>query len=494
MREIASQEITNAVARLFIEANCRIREDVFDAWVKAFDDEEPESLAREAIGAMIMNAKIAWEDGMPICQDTGQPVVLVEQGDEVKVTGASLADAVNEGVEQGGREGYLRRSVVADPLDRENAGSFGPAVIHHRIVPGETFRITLYPAGCGCEQMNAVAMFPPSDEEGTIRGYVLQRVREAGSRPCPPNIIGVGIGGDLEQSAYLARIALLRPINRRNKHERYAAIEKGLWEEINRLGTGPQGLGGKTTVLAVNVEASGCHRANLPVAVAFNCHIGRWKTWEYGEKGTEEKDRRFFKRLAKEAERIDLFRGYRKVSLPLSEETVAGLSAGDRVLLDGVVYTARDAAHRRLVRLIEGNKDLPFDMRGQVIYYVGPTPPRPGCVIGSAGPTTSFRMDPYTPLLLANGIRGMIGKGFRGPEVVEAIKRHRAVYFVTFAGAGALLSRHIAGSAMVAFEDLGTEAIRRLELRDFPVIVACDAQGRDIYAQDPPDRSQGSNI
>ncbi|MGA1791760.1 MAG: fumarate hydratase, partial [bacterium] len=229
MIQVPSGKITDIVANLFIGANCRIQEEVFDAWMKAFKEEEENSQAREVIKTMIKNAWMAWEGEMPICQDTGQAVVFVEQGQEVEITGTPLVDAINEGIEKGGREGYLRKSVTLDPLDRENAGNYGPAIIHHRMVPGRTLKITLYPAGCGCEQMNCAAMFPPGDEEKTIMDFVLQKVRNAASKPCPPNIIGLGIGGDLEESAYLARMAVMRPINQRNK--KYEALEKKLLSE-----------------------------------------------------------------------------------------------------------------------------------------------------------------------------------------------------------------------------------------------------------------------
>ena len=494
MLEISSKEITKIVANLFIEANCHLQEEVFRAWMKALKEED-DPQAKEIISVMIKNAYLAWEEGMPLCQDTGQAVVFVCQGEEVRITGKPIDEAINEGIEKGGREGYLRKSVTRDPLWREHEGSFGPAVIHRKIIPGETLRIDLLPVGCGCEQMGGVEMFPPGDEEKTIREFVLDRVKKAGSKPCPPNIIGLGIGGDLEQSAYLARMALLRPINtcprlrsgKRNKE--LGHLERTLLEEINELNIGPQGLGGKTTVLAVNIEASSCHRANLPVAIAFNCHLGRGKSFVWGEdreKLVLDSDRgegNFKKELKETAEKVATFKDAVTVKLPLSEEVLSTLKAGDRVFLNGVVYTARDAAHKRLVKLIRESKDLPFELEGAVIYYVGPTPPKPGQIIGSAGPTTSARMDTYTPLLLSCGLRGMIGKGDRSPEVIKAIKKYKAVYFITFGGAGAFLSRQITKSEVVAFDDLGTEAIRRLELKDFPAIVGCDAEGRSVYQE-----------
>lgn len=480
--QIQGSILTDIVADLFVHANCRIQEEVFDAWIEALKQEGENTRAREIIQVMIKNAWIAWEENMPICQDTGQAVVVVEQGEDIKIAGESLFDAINEGIEKGGREGYLRKSVVEDPLKRDNEGSYGPAVIHHRVVPGEVLKITMYPAGCGCEQMNCAAMFPPCDEEKTIREFVLQKIKEAGSKPCPPNIIGLGIGGDLEQCGYLARMALLRPINKRNR--KYEGLEGALLKEINALNIGPQGLGGKTSALAVNIEAAGCHRANLPIAVAFNCHIGRCRQWSLDKKDElirEEREKALKQKLKDAAKGIELFEDYKRIQLPLTNDLISGLKVADKVLISGHVYTARDAAHRRIVKLIQENKEPPFALKGQVIYYVGPTPPKPGQIIGSAGPTTSARMDCYVPILLSHGLKGMIGKGYRSPKAIEAVKTHKAIYFITFAGAGALLSKHIVKSEVIAFDDLGTEAIRRLELKDFPAIVACDAQGRDIY-------------
>ncbi len=483
MIKIDSKEIINAVAELFIEVNCHVREEIFKAWMNALEEEDTGSQGREIIQVMIKNAWIAWKEALPICQDTGQPIVFIEQGADIEITGKQIFEAINEGIEKGGREGYLRKSVTLDPLKRDNEGGYGPAIIHHRIVPGETLKITLYPAGCGCEQMNRVVMFPPCDEEKTIREFVLNRVREAGSKPCPPTIIGLGIGGDLEQSGYLARKALLRPINERNK--KYEILERRLLKELNSLNIGPHGLGGRTTVLAVNIEAASCHRGNLPIAIAFNCHIGRKKEALLGanDKFTKagEKEDSLQKQLEEVAQGIRLFENWPRAQLPLTSDLILNLKTGDKILINGPVYTARDAAHRRLVHLIKEGKTLPFNLEGQIIYYTGPTPPRPCQIIGSAGPTTSARMDYYTPILLSHGLKGMIGKGYRNKEVLESIKKNKALYFITFAGSGALLSKRIIKSEMIAFEELGTEAIRKLELKDFPVIVACDSSGNNIY-------------
>jgi len=484
LAKIASEQITETVSELFIDANCHIREEVFNAWLKALKEEKEGGLAGEIYKIMIKNAWIAWRDSIPICQDTGQPVVFIEQGDGVEIVGRPLFDAINEGINKGGRDGFLRKSVMQDPLDRDNEGGYGPPLIHHRMVKGNLVKITLYPAGCGCEQMNRTMMFPPCNAEETIKRFVIERVKEAGSKPCPPTILGVGIGGDLEVCSYLARRALLRPFNKGNKE--YETLERSLLKQINNLGIGPLGLGGKTTAMALNIETAPCHRGNLPLSIAFNCHIGRRSETVLGlskEEGPDAKTQKTIlrERLQQMAEGIKPFQGWKSLELPLTDSLISNLKTGDRLLLTGAVYTARDAAHRRLANSIKEKKELPFPLKGQVIYYVGPTPPVPGQVIGSAGPTTSARMDSYTPLLLAHGLRGMIGKGYRSKEVTDAIKEYKGIYFITFSGAGALLSKCIRKSEMICFEELGAEAIRRFELKDFPAIVATDAWGNDIY-------------
>ncbi|RKY60970.1 MAG: fumarate hydratase [Candidatus Latescibacterota bacterium] len=277
MREIPAERISEAVAELCVRANYCLGEDVLGALEEALDREESE-LGRWALEQVVRNARIAREGKFPLCQDTGLAVVFVRVGQDVRVTGGSLEEAVQEGVRRGYREGYLRKSVVRDPLRRENTGDNTPAVVHYRIVPGNGLEITLMAKGAGSENMSGVRMLTPADGAEGVKAFVVEQVRQAGANPCPPVIVGVGIGGTLERCALLAKEALLRPVGRRNPDPFYAEMEEELLTRINALGIGPQGFGGKVTALDVHIEAEPCHIASLPVAVNIQCHAARHAT------------------------------------------------------------------------------------------------------------------------------------------------------------------------------------------------------------------------
>ena len=276
MRQISAQCITDAVARLCIEANCRLSGDT-KARIEKSRAEETWSQAQEILDRIIENYRIAEESAQPICQDTGLACVFIKLGQEVFVDG-DITEAVNEGVRRGYKEGYLRKSTVRDPLDRVNTGDNTPAVIHYEIVPGDALEITLAPKGFGSENMSAIKMLRPSDGVEGVIDFVVKTVEAAGPNPCPPIVVGVGIGGTFDKAAYLAKKALLRPVDVPNPVPFYEELEKTLLEKINALGIGPQGFGGKTTALAVNIEQYPTHIAGLPVAVNINCHVTRHKT------------------------------------------------------------------------------------------------------------------------------------------------------------------------------------------------------------------------
>ena len=276
MRVINSEKITDAVRRLSIEANCFLPEDV-KAALLAHRDAEDSEVAREVLDRIIENYGIAERDGCPICQDTGMACVFVKLGQDVHIEG-SLTDAINEGVRQGYRDGYLRRSVVGDPIERVNTGDNTPAMIYYDVTPGDSVEITLAPKGFGSENMSKIAMLRPSDGIEGVKEFVIEAVRSAGPNPCPPIVVGVGIGGTFDKAAYLAKAALLRPIGEHNPKPFYASLEEELLSKINSLGIGPQGFGGRTTALAVNILEYPTHIAGLPVAVNINCHVTRHKT------------------------------------------------------------------------------------------------------------------------------------------------------------------------------------------------------------------------
>lgn len=274
MREISVSEITKAVKGLCIDSNYYLSEDVKDKLKEAYENESW-SMAKGILDKIITNVDIAKNEQMPMCQDTGMACVFVEIGQEVHIIGGSLEDAVNEGVRQGYGEGYLRKSVVRDPLDRVNTKDNTPAVIYYDIVAGDKLKITVAPKGFGSENMSQLKMLKPADGIEGVKEFVLKVVKEAGPNPCPPIVVGIGIGGTFDKAANLAKKALIRPLAQRNSDRFYSDLEKELLEKINALGIGPQGFGGKATALAVNIETYPTHIAGLPVAVNINCHVTR---------------------------------------------------------------------------------------------------------------------------------------------------------------------------------------------------------------------------
>lgn len=274
MREIHVDEIIKAVRRLCIDANYYLSDDIKQKLEEAYKEEDW-SIAKDILEKILENAGIAKNQNMPMCQDTGMTCVFVDLGQDVHVVGGMLEDAINEGVRQGYADGYLRKSVVKDPLDRVNTGDNTPAVVHYDIVPGDKIKITVSPKGFGSENMSKLKMLRPADGVEGVKNFILQTVKEAGPNPCPPIIVGIGIGGTFEKSALLAKKSLLRPVTKRNDNPFYAELEEELLQKVNALGIGPQGFGGRSTALSVNIEAYPTHIAGLPVAVNISCHATR---------------------------------------------------------------------------------------------------------------------------------------------------------------------------------------------------------------------------
>ena len=276
MKTINVNEIIKTVKELSIEANYYLPNDVKEAIEKA-EKNEKWPIANNILNKILENSQIAATEKMPICQDTGMACVFVDIGQDVHITGGSLEEAINEGVRQGYAEGFLRKSVVKDPIHRVNTNDNTPALIYYNMVPGDKVKITVAPKGFGSENMSRIAMLKPSDGLEGVKNFVLETVRMAGPNPCPPIVIGIGIGGSFDKAAYLAKKALIRPVNENNTDEFYGNLEKELLEEVNKIGIGPQGFGGKTTALALNIETYPTHIAGLPVAVNINCHATRHK-------------------------------------------------------------------------------------------------------------------------------------------------------------------------------------------------------------------------
>ena len=428
MREVNVSIITDNIKEMCIEANHFLTDDMKNVFENAVKNEES-ALGKQVLGQLEENLKVAGEDMIPICQDTGMAVVFINVGQDVHLTGGDITDAINEGVRRGYVDGYLRKSVVKDPIYRENTKDNTPAVIHFNIVPGDKVDITVAPKGFGSENMSRVFMLKPADGIEGVKEAILTAVKDAGPNACPPMVVGVGIGGTFEKCAYLAKKALTRDLNEESPVEYVRDLEKEMLEKINKLGIGPGGLGGTQTALAINIETYPTHIAGLPI----------------------------------------------------SDEDAKSLHSGDYVYITGTIYTARDAAHKRMAEALSAGQPLPIDMKNNIIYYMGPSPAREGRPIGSAGPTTASRMDKYAPDLLDLGLKGMIGKGKRSKAVIDAIVRNGAVYFAAVGGAGAILSKCIKKSTVIAYDDLGTEAIRELEVENFPVVVVIDSEGNNLY-------------
>ena len=476
---LTEDTITSMVSRLVQTANRELPQDVELALLAAREKEESQN-GRLVLDIIVENARLARQTGLPICQDTGIDIVFLKIGQEVNIEG-DLVRAVNEGIALGTAEGCLRCS-VCDPITRKNTGDNTPAVVHVELVAGDTLEVSVLPKGCGSENMSAMVMLLPSAGEDGIVRAVADQVLKAGPNPCPPGIIGIGIGGTMEKAALLAKKALLRPVGLRNPRDDLAELEDRIFVRINGLGIGPLGLGGSVTSLGVAVEVYPCHIASLPVAINLQCHAARHCTakWRDGS-WVMSQGSGVISPLPSAKRPTPLAQGVVRIELPLSRSAIRDLRAGDWVLLNGVVYTGRDQTHRRLVEMLDRGDSLPVDLRGQLIYYVGPSPAPPGRPVGSAGPTTSYRMDAYTPRMLAEGVLATMGKGRRSPEVKAALKEHGAVYFATIGGAGAYLASRIESCELIAFPELGPEALYRMKVKDFPAIVINDIIGADFY-------------
>lgn len=463
MKVIHTDEIIVAVERLCIEANYFLGEDVLKALDRCRALEES-PLGKSTFTRLIENAAIARKERVPICQDTGMAIIFVELGQEMHIEGMDLTEAINQGVRQGYVNGFLRKSMVKDPtFDRMNTKDNTPAVIHYDIVPGDLLKITVVTKGFGSENMGDLKMLKASDGIDGIIKFVVDTVDRAGGNPCPPIIVGVGVGGNMEKAAILAKKSLLRTVGEHHPDPNWSKVEDEILERVNKLGIGPQGLGGTQTAMSVFIETYPTHIAGMPVAVNINCHAARHKYIEMSGRETI------------------VTKGNQVIQTPLTKKKLADLKAGDSVLISGIIYTGRDAAHKKIVEAIDSGEELPFDIKDQIIYYMGPSPGKPGQVIGSAGPTTSYRMDSYAPKLIAHGLTGMLGKGIRSTEVIKSMKEHGAVYFVTIGGAGAFLSKCIKSVEVVAYPELGPEKVSKLTVEDLPAIVAIDASGNDIY-------------
>lgn len=447
--------------------------------------------ARDAMAQILVNSRLCAEGHRPICQDTGMVVAFVQVGMGVRWEGdRNLQALVNEGVRQayGHPDNRLRASMVEDPLGtRRNTRDNTPAIVHVELVTGDRVTVRLAAKGGGSENKARFTVLNPS---ASLVDWVLETVPKLGAGWCPPGILGIGVGGSAEWAMRLAKEALLDAIDldeirHRSPQNRIEALRLEIYERINALGIGAQGLGGLTTVLDVKIRDFPTHAASLPVALIPNCAATRHAEFVLDGSGPVSlppprlEDWPAVTWEPAGARRVDLDR--------VTRDDIAGWRPGERLLISGRLLTGRDAAHRRLADLLSRGEALPpgVDFHNRFIYYVGPVDPVRNEVLGPAGPTTASRMDSFTDKILGQGLIGMIGKGERGPVAIEAIRRHGAVSLIAVGGAAYLVSRAIRASRLLAFEDLGMEAIRELVVEDMPVTVAVDVRGESIHKIGP---------
>ncbi|ALU42342.1 MULTISPECIES: fumarate hydratase [Pseudoalteromonas] len=467
--------------------------DFVQALEKAYDKEQSKA-AKDAIAQILINSRMSAEGKRPLCQDTGIVTCFVKVGMDVKWDKTDLT--VQQMVDEGTRRAYtnpdnpLRASIVADPAGaRKNTKDNTPSVVHIDMVPGAEVEVMIAAKGGGSENKTKMVMLNPSDD---VAAWVEKTLPTMGAGWCPPGMLGIGIGGTAEKAAVLAKESLMDPVDIHELLERGAqtAEEKlrlEIFERANKLGIGAQGLGGLTTVVDVKIKSAPTHAASKPVVMIPNCAATRhvhftldgsgpadlkapkledWPevTWEVGE----------------DTRRVNLDE--------ITKEDIQDWKMGETVLLSGKILTGRDAAHKRLQDMINSGEGLPegVDLTNKFIYYVGPVDAVGDEVVGPAGPTTSTRMDKFTDLMLEKtGLIGMIGKAERGPATVESIKENKAVYLMAVGGAAYLVAKAIKKSKVVAFEDLGMEAIYEFEVEDMPVTVAVDSDGVNAHTQGP---------
>jgi fumarate hydratase class I len=497
MSLIKQEDVIQSVADALQYISYYHSPDFIQAMAAAYEREESPA-AKDAIKQILVNSRMCAEGHRPICQDTGIVTVFVKVGMNVRWDAQmSLTDMINEGVRRAYNhpDNRLRASIVNDPaFDRKNTRDNTPAVIHMEVVPGDEVEIALAAKGGGSENKTKLAMLNPSD---SIVDWLLEVVPKMGAGWCPPGMLGIGIGGTSEKAMVLAKESLFDPIDiheirARGPQTKIEALRLEIMDKINALGIGAQGLGGLTTVLDVKIKDYPTHAASLPVAVIPNCAATRHAHFKLDGSGPaklEPPSLDLWPKLTYQASPDS-----RRVNLDtLTREEVASWQPGERLLLSGKMLTGRDAAHKRLSQLIEAGKPLPegLDFTNRVIYYVGPVDPVKGEVVGPAGPTTATRMDKFTDMMLSKtGLIAMVGKAERGPKTVDSIREHGAAYLMAVGGSAYLVSKAIRASRVVAFEDLGMEAIYEFEVQDMPVTVAVDARGVSVHETGPAEWKQ----
>ncbi len=497
MTTISSKDFIDSIAESLQYISYTHPRDFVRAMTRAYEQEKNRA-AKDAMAQILINSRMAAMGQRPICQDTGIVTVFLQIGMECRFdTNTPIQELVDEGVRRAytNKENPLRASVVADPAGaRLNTKDNTPAVIYTELVAGSSVDIRIAAKGGGSENKSHFTTLNPGD---SIVDWVVRTVPTMGAGWCPPGILGIGIGGTVDKAMVLAKESLMAPIDIQELQEkgpenRVEELRLEIYEKVNALGIGAQGLGGLTTALDVKILDYPTHAASLPVAIIPNCAATRHIHFTLDGSGPAH----FTPPRIEDWPTIewDMGDSVKRVQLDgISKEEIASWKPGETLLLNGTILTGRDAAHRRIQSLLNEGKPLPdgVDFNGKFIYYVGPVDPIKGEAVGPAGPTTSTRMDKYTDMMLEEtGLIGMIGKSERGDKTIASIKEHGAVYLMAVGGAAYLVSKAIKKSRIVAFADLGMEAIYEFEVEDMPVTVAVDSQGESVHKTGPATWSQ----
>lgn len=492
MNIINSEDFIGSIAQSLQYINCYHPLDFVRALSQAYRKEINKS-AKNALGQILINSRMCAISRRPICQDTGIVTAFVKIGMDCRFdTHMTIQEMVDKGVETayGDTNNPLRKSIVWPPSNgRNNTTNNTPAIVYTDFVEGNSLEVKIAAKGGGSENKSKFAMLNPTD---SITNWITQVIPKMGAGWCPPGILGIGIGGTLDKAMYLAKEALMEPVDiqdllKKGPSSYLEELRLDIYNRVNSLGIGAQGLGGLTTVLDVKIVEYPTHAASLPVAVIPNCAATRHTNFKLDGSGPAN----FYPPDldAWPAIHFNYSDGSKRVFLDqLSQNERSSWKAGQTLLLNGKILTGRDAAHNRIKTHFDEGKPLPLGLNfnGRFIYYVGPVDPILDEVVGPAGPTTSGRMDKYTEMMLEKvGIVGMIGKSERNADTIDLIKKHKAVYLIACGGAAYLISKTIKRSSIIAFEDLGMEAIYEFEVEDMPVIVAVDSNGNAIHETGP---------
>ncbi len=486
---IKNKDITSSVADALQYISYYHSDDFIQAMTAAYELEQSKP-AKDAMLQILTSSKLSALGKRPLCQDTGIVTIFVEVGMNAKFEGDEiLEDLINQGVSQAylNVDNPLRASIVMDPLGkRSNTKDNTPAVIHTRLVQGDKVSFRIAAKGGGSENKAHLKMMNPSDD---IVSYILDLIPQMGAGWCPPGVLGIGVGGTAEKAVIMAKESLMDPINiqeliHRGATNKTEELRMELYTKINKLGIGAQGLGGLTTVLDVKIKDYPTHAASLPVAIIPNCAATRHIHFELDGSGPADLIPPKMNFYPKDEWQPNA----ESISVNINQITKHDLSkfkVGDTLLLSGKILTARDAAHKRIMSLIDNGQELPVTIKDRFIYYVGPVDPIGDEAVGPAGPTTATRMDQFTEEMLNQGILGMIGKAERSQATVDLIQKHQATYMIAVGGAAFLVSQAIKKAKKIAFEELGMEAIYEFEVEDMPVTVAVDQNGRSIHNEGP---------